>query len=593
MQDKATITDTLSVRYDLTAEKPQMKSASGSDAKAILFQIEQLRTKLTKIAVHATDRDGRSPIDRAYDDWWEQWVGKRLAKNEKNSVSGAKSLSWKLRIEPTTKLNTRNYNILGLSLFALFRLSIAEVVQKKLESFKVSFADVLAMYRSEGDLSVPLSYNSCILYGLLLPRKENVDWPLSPDDIPWTNHFIDNFLSVNHTFDIDKLDRPNLKNVDDKNSFEAYWQSIRSSIDTLYKLRASKPKNAVSAGFFSVMEWFQEAKEAAFVLYMLLIGGLDFYTYLANDLGFAYNYARNRKSANRSVDFLQAFQQGRDVYRDVTNVTPTLSSNSLIAILDKRSHHHIVPLFPIEFVSTIITEAMVRIEAFRREQLICGSQEFDPPLPTSVAYIRYNGWDIYFVVLVLEVLYVILVKHPKMKSRVKSENPSIQRLRESLAKFDKDRNEVWTILKKWREAEKRYEKDPNSDTGYFLFDNRNRVLIKKALAQDAISVAKDDVRLPGTQEKLLISELNAKGLMNTAVPIIDALTKTPKVEPVKGRPVSQGWYDFEKVMVAHIGKNGKSIIADPMTISYGREVGQNVLKFYCLNEGYKTAFPGF
>jgi len=74
-----------------------------------------------------------------------------------------------------------------------------------------------------------------------------------------------------------------------------------------------------------------------------------------------------------------------------------------------------------------------------------------------------------------------------------------------------------------------------------------------------------------------MSELNSKGQMDTAEPLLKTLS------------TADLWMDVEKSMVAHIGTNkkpwlGHSGFLDP--------IGLNALKFFYMYRGFQHAFQG-
>src|SRR5205814_354530 len=90
------------------------------------------------------------------------------------------------------------------------------------------------------------------------------------------------------------------------------------------------------------------------------------------------------------------FSTGR--YEPPTLVTALYGSG-------KREERHVLPVDAIEFASRLMTEAMWRFEALRREPLVFDMEDtFREPLPHLLAYLRYNAWDIYFSLWVLDVL---------------------------------------------------------------------------------------------------------------------------------------------------------------------------------------------
>ena len=83
----------------------------------------------------------------------------------------------------------------------------------------------------------------------------------------------------------------------------------------------------------------------------------------------------------------------------------------------------------------------------------------------------------------------------------------------------------------------------------------------------------------GREQRKLMDDLNARGYMDSAFPLLNAMTR------------NNAWGLFERVMISHIGRNRKPWLGH----SHSRlidQVGENVLRFYYTLRGYSEAFAG-
>lgn len=122
------------------------------------------------------------------------------------------------------------------------------------------------------------------------------------------------------------------------------------------------------------------------------------------------------------------------------------------------------------------------------------------------------------------------------------------------------------MIRRWRE-------EPAS----YLLRQRpiaRQVVLRTAIAEDARTLSLD---LHGPKERRHMAELNADGEMDTAEPLLKALTEHDL------------WDDLRQAMVAHIGKGKKPWLGHSDFLD---DIGLRTLRFHYMHRGFQEAFQG-
>lgn len=569
MENLISFEEPVELKTNLPEKNPFGKSLTRTERLVLRDEIEEIRSSLSPLSDVILYKNGKNKIDLSFVRLEQEEMWERPPK-------GTDYPSHKLRIKNQNLIRTNTDLVSGYN--ALLRLDIAKKVQSNLK-IRISIPEILAMYRTEGDLAIPLSI-------LTMNKKLPPDKPLFPDF-----EFVNLFFWNHHVFFTEK--KPN--NPKYRHIINGICSTIKTREKIRFDLLVQKygsyrfPPNSKGHGPLS---WLNAAKGHAFTAYLSLIGGLDFYTmdYLSADDQnaelpkqlFSYNYARNRKNLDYPERFSELINKGIEVYEKVTEVkfedfmNGIIDEKSIVSCIYKKGNnfnHFFMPYSPTIFSSIIIAESAIRLESFRVSPLICGGNGFrEDPLPPSVAYIRYNAWDIYFIVIVLDTLERVL-KLKNLERLPKTEIENIKKLKIEIKEFEED-PDVWYVLKKWRDKKSNYY--PRTD----LVRKRTKMIL--ALLNDAKSLfgSYDFSRYPGINEINLKNELNSekKGKLSSALPIIEKITK------------KHLWGVFEKVMVSHIGPKNQVWLGRSSTTKLGNEIGMNTLRFYYLLRAYEDAF---
>jgi len=497
-----------------------------------------------------------------------------LTPEKRQDIASGTNLLHKL----STNFLTATADQASKTLHALFRARIIEMVLKKISQagFSATTLDILSLYRVEGDLSVPMSVWTSRLQAYpdkpVIPKKRAAGL----------------MLGVNHTGHL----RPT---IGTRAVRELTARDIaRSRITPL--IRDSRTRK----------EWLdrmQQGKQWGLLIFMLLVAGLDFYVANPREGSerakktFRYVYARSRvRAADKPVerDQLEAYlEQGGAVYDELVHIDEmSYFSGISYAYTGVKTlvlgwypgEVHVLPIEPIRFTATLLTEGVMRFLGMQRAPLIFDPTEkkFDPPLPPSVTYIRYNAWDIYLVLLIMDVLDAVV--NQKRNSRIPEESRALRRLRKALDGFGKEmRPDVWEMLEQW-----------HCNPNYELRDEslRRRRKIRVALIEDAQRPVRQIVKsgIPGPKEKALHEEVRKVSGVAGAVELFHEISK-------------QGlWNDVEAAMMSHIGPGrqpwmGSHFISDffrgrcrrSARPRLGLEVAKNARRYYYVSKGYAWA----
>lgn len=533
----------------------QLETLGKAQKKAVLARTIELARELAPLARLVTLKSNASPLDRAFE---------RLARKERFlPLEGITRLSTGLRL-PAARQWRRDRSLRD-ALYVLYRLQIAKTIVSELsdEGIDVPLAFVLTVFRREGGFAVPLGLEDLRL-GVVPPPMPAPNWPLT-----------NNFLGPHFSFHLEKESPPWV-------IYGPLIRGVRERIESRAQVltalaRLTPPSDALI--------WLGAAKQAAFTLYLLLVGGLDYMTagvawpgfggYENQRLIFRYIYARNRVGIRPALFLADVLSDGDQVFRDIARVDaagfragtlPPTALTLLLRGIGEEQQHYVVPARASVFTTAIVKESVVALESMRKIPLWCGGKAFDPPLPAAVAYIRYNGGDVNFTMMVLNLLDRVLNGSSLSSPRL-TRNPAAK-LRNGLAEFRRSRNpEVWTILDEWKEG--------TEDTTFLKSELiRKGFQWRKALLEDAEGGM---TSLPGPSELRFRGDLNSRGRMETALPLLEALTE------------KKLWPAFLDVMVSPTGTGKRPWIGhSPERI--GNEVGLNVLRFYYTIRGYETVF---
>jgi hypothetical protein len=542
------------IRVNFNAENP-FGAAAKIKKRELKLEAIKLKKKLGILAEKAT----RPDLDRAYN--------KFLKSANLSKVEGAQRLSYKLEIFDDSKLTNRDKII--NCIFGLTRLGIANDVRELLrrDGFNSNYYDILALYRTEGNLTVLPSLKYMHL-GILEDSPSDFSiieqWPVPK-----------NFITAHFTFHPEKVDPPLFV-------YKIFVNGVKSAVREHVKMVKDIQQKRKIEGYYSY-EWLSNAKSGALSSYLLIVCGLDMYSVNIYALPepyryrpkkhFAYHYARTRIRATNQNNFESYFLQGEQKHDQMSFssqkqfLTGQVYENSLVTAIYRANNglrRHIFPYLPDAFVASILSESVMLFESYRRSSLIFGGKRFDQDtnnlLPSTLAYMRYHFWDIMFVVWVLDTIDTIINKNVKIPTKDgKAAKKALKNLKAALKEFKGQDKEEWNFLKKWRKIKNHKE----------LLENWSNI---KALGRDALDEVK---KIPGPAEKTLGDELKQE--LGSGINIINKITE------------NQLWKDIEKIMVAHIGIGGEPFIGNSPTITYGNFVGKNVLRFYMLREGYKKA----
>jgi hypothetical protein len=557
------------VKHNLADANPFSSALTRRKRDSLLSEIETLRNGVIGISDAVAMKRDVSPLDAVYD---------TLAKNEKfDSGARVKFLSHKLRIK--RKDDIRTDEDFQKTLYGLLRLNACSWVVDSLSEQKLSVAlpDVLALYRVEGDLAVPLS--DFAIASEIVPDSSQpaCSSTVTQDCINWPDAV--QFLGIHHSFHA-------LKNQQVNNpEYSSFVDGLRDMVRDRDAMLRDLYSGRIRSGY-SVIDWLRSAKSGAMTLFLLLLGGLDVFTVGVLEPGdgrwrwpkpvFAFHFARNRVGAGLATSFGKALSEGADTFERLAGTselqfdTGKQWRDSLITVLHGSPGSrqlHVIPIDPLYFVSTILTEAVTLLENLRRTSLPWGGKQFSNPLPPTVGYLRYHGGEVYFLIWVLDILDKV-VNGNQPKTSFGAETNAIKKVRDGLAGYTrKKKKEVWTLLDQWRKE--------SSSSGYLKSKPvLSGSMLRAAMRDDAIAGTTD---VPGRTERSVVSELNAKGGFESALPLIDALTDADL------------WGHFETVMTSHIGNDGAVWLGNSPTITYDNVVGRNVMRYHYLRRGYASA----
>ena len=426
-------------------------------------------------------------------------------------------------------------------LYALWRWNAAKRIAESLKEFNVTLSEVLALYQTEGDLNIPLSLDA--LYWQLEPnplikQKKSGEYVLYE---PYGN-IAEIYHGRHLTFHVQKNEeKAEALFLEEMNTVIR----SRSYILNNFKKKLLTPHRTPS-------EILTTGKENANQYYLSALAGLDFYMHKVFPTRIinygelrkllTYQYARYFIKAGSETPFRELREKADEIYTQMCTVTlqsiknGEVWTNSIICtilrtgILEKdennrlceRIEHHFFPVNPVDYVEFIVMLGVIRLVAFRNDALIIGGIRFNGeregegrgrynPLPLSLAYIRYNLWDIYFTVIILDALYKVLHNTP-----IDNRTPQyLKRINKELKPFRKKNNPaVWTVLDKW------YKKNNYLRSKEIT----KRLKIRNAIYKDANSNQIYVLGNPGENEKEVIKKLNEDGLAKTSIPLLDALT---------------------------------------------------------------------
>ena len=544
---------------DLADSTPFPSRLSREQRGRVMQEIGRLREQLGLIASVATGTGNRAPIDKRF-------LALRKREHFEYPLKGLENLSRKLKVVALP----RNDKQRGETLYALIRLSIAQriVALVRAEGVTAHLPEPLALHRMEADLDVPLA----------LDRLGDGITPPDLTENPFGN-VAPLFKGPHHTFFLQKQTPP-------PELLKTFVQGIQLAVTTHESMKKALVKGDLFEGH-GALSWLESGKKGAMTLYLHILGGLDMYAQAIlsptsgvvdrqlND--FRYPYARNRVFIDPTLSFSDALIAGLKVFHAFTRVSReeflggTFKPQAIVATTHNRKRgtllHHFLPKDPIEFGAAIGRESVMVLEALRRAPLINGGPRFKAPLPHAVAYLRYNAGDIYFLVIVLNLLEKIVIDKTPRPKYAKEEKAALDRLKRGLKDFKQpDKKDVWTVLRRWRE-------EPGS---YFL---RKRPVARQATLREAIALDAGSLstQLYGPNERRHMAELNNDGQMNTAEPLLMALTEQDL------------WDDLRRAMVAHIGQGGKPWLGHSNFLD---NIGLRALRFYYMHRGFQEVFQG-
>jgi hypothetical protein len=353
-------------------------------------------------------------------------------------------------------------------------------------------------------------------------------------------------------------------------------------------------------------------KELATMVFLQLLGGLDFYIWrFPHEEGvatpeevFRYQFARNRymvrnwksvrSTASDPAEVLDLLHRGRQLYASINDVdkekftSGRYDSWTFVSALYRagaKSECHILPIDAVELATLVVTEAMLRFEALRREPLIFDSTEtFREPLPHALAYLRYNAWDIYFVLWALDILDMVL--NTRATSRIGSERLAMGRLRDELSAFRRlvDRS-TWTILDRWR-----------CDESYILRHpvvRERATSIRKVLAEAAHRSDEEiaEIGLPGSEERSYGKALATEADMESALPLFHAISERSLWGAVAVSGSAHSGPKGMPWMGSHaVGAFSPEPCSKTRASPLGLDVGRNGRRFFFVHYAYQLAF---
>lgn len=549
---QANLLEPVSIFEDLSAPEPFGPRLSKKRRTAIKGAIVELLNLIGPVGKAVISDGGRTPMEKAFE---------TLKKRERFvPLPGIERLDFKLAVKPLDRLRSDDDH--RAALYALLRLRVAQLTadEAKKDGLTIPLAVMLALHRKEGNLDIPLSYG-------VFPLGATPDSLTRPD---WA--IVDLFLGRHHTFHIERA----LGSAHDD-----FAQGIR-------KMVVSRPALLVGLSRLKekghdALDWLRSGEEGAMTAYLLMLAGLDVYTtgsidppnhprYPLQAGVFAYHYARSRLGFDPKRDFMTENAIGLNFYRRITGadrnslINGELPNFGLVTALcpaTKETHRHVLPLSPTDFTAAILREGAFLLEGLRSMPTMNGGLRFDPPLPYVLAYLRYHGGDIKFLLLILDLLYAIA--HKKFVSK----EQSVQKLAAALSPFhEKLRPEVWRVLKRWQnetEATNFLKTEP--------VQKRDRAY-REAVMQDLQS---GSTSLIGPTLMGFMAELNAKGDMNAWEPLMLSLNQ------------NEGWTLLAAALTAPIGKENRPWLGHSRT-GFLDPIGLNVLRFHYILRGYEEAF---
>lgn len=535
----------------------QLERLSRSQRAALRERVVALSKELVPWVRLVTLARGVSPLDRLF---------ARLARKERFALplEGIERLSTGLRLPGPQQW--RRDGPLRDALYVLMRLRAAKTIAEDLAAVRLDapLAFVLTVFRREGGFAVPLGLDELQL-GAVPPPLPAPQWSI-------TQHF----LGPHHAFHLEKEAPPWLR-------YGPLIRGVRERIDSRAGLLRLLQDARHAPG--EALLWLRAAKQAAFTLYLFVLGGLDYMTtgvswpgaddFADQRLLFRYVYARNRAAIRPDWFLSDLLSEGVRLFDDVCTVTPAALRDGsrvdhALALLvqgeGEAQQHYVLPNRAQAVATLFVREAVVALLSMRSIPLWCGGKAFEPALPPAVAYMRYNGGDVNFVVMVLNLLDRIL-DGPALPGPRLARGPAA-RLEKGLAEFRRSRNKaVWTVLDTWKE---------DTEATSFLKSEpvRKGFLWRAALLADAKGTL---TSLPGAAESRFRGELNGRGDMASALPLLEAMTDRNL------------WPAFAEVMTLPIGVGRKPWLGHaPNRI--GNQIGLNVLRFHYTLRGYEEAF---
>ncbi len=535
----------------------RLQALTRAQREAVTGRALGLARELAALVRLVTLKHGTSPLDRLF---------VKLARSERFHLplEGIERLSTGLRLPEPSRW--KRADPLRDALYVLYRLQIAKTVAQQLtaEGIVCPISLVLTLFRREGGFAVPLGLDDLQL-GLVPAPMPAPSWPIT-----------EAFLGPHSSFFLEKESPPWLR----------YGPLIRGVRERVQSREGIVRTARDEASLGSILRWMGASKQAAFTLFLFVLGGLDYMTagvswpgaddYADQRLIFRYLYARNRAAVRPELLFADLVQQGEQLFGEVCSIDPAafrqgrLANEALAMLLTgtgEEQQHFVVPVRASHFTMLLVREAVVALSSMRTIPLWCGGKAFKPALPPTVAYVRYNGGDVNFVIMVLNLLDRVLNGSSSLPSPRLTRN-SASRLTQGLADFRRSRNsDVWRILDEWNNG--------TEDTNYLKSEVvRKGVLWRSSLLEDAKG---DFDSLPGKAELRFRDALNLTGHMATALPLLEALTE------------KQLWPALLELMLAPIGTGRRPWLGHaPNRI--GNQIGMNVLRFHYTLRGYEVAF---
>ncbi len=559
------------ISVDLRGDVALPARLSATELREAQAAIGALRTKVARAAGVVEMARGKSALEKDYEQLKREW-GSVFA-----PPSGAVSLGYQLDLPPDAQVANRKRRVASDAFYALCRLVVATEAQAACLPLvqDLTLAAVLALFRAEGNLHIPPSLEGIQLGLLPQPWVPRPSWPIAQA-----------LMSDLGSFHLDRdpgaVPATSEQEIRDLQEFVKTVESVTTDREHLLRkieAETNRPPSGPTA-----LQILTTLKIVSFSFYELLLGGLDFY-FAGGPLDarwenvFAYNFARYRKILGAQEGFIDLVAAGITAFRSIVaeDLARFMSydgggAQTLILTLSRRNRafdRHVVPRSPIENPTIIVCEAVMRLEAFRHGGLWVGGSKFgdpDPPLPYSLAYVRYSSWDVYFIVLVLDALDRALKGSALNAFTTKKETGALKRVRDLLRPKKEKINDAWSILDRWR-----------TDEG-FRTRVSGRTAIRDAIVADAMSGPHDP---PGSTESLFGDLLSSsKAEFAPALSLIEVLTS------------EHGWEDVGQVFAAYarymVDANG----TETPKLNRGYENIANVLRFIYLYEGYRRAFAG-